>query len=64
MVQPVPVQPVPGAASANAWGSQSLPGAASACLGQPMPASRQQAAALCLREKGGMAAGTWFAEKS
>ena len=42
--QPVPAQPVPGAASA--WGSQSLPGAASACLGQPMPASRQQGAPL------------------
>ena len=46
MVQPVPVQPVPGAASANAWGSQRLPGAATTCLGQPMPASRQQAAPL------------------
>ena len=42
--QPVPAQPVLGAASA--WGSQSLPGAASACLGQPMPASRQQGAPL------------------
>ena len=46
VVQPVPVQPVPGAASANAWGSQSLPAAATTCLGQPMPASRQQAAPL------------------
>ena len=45
-MQPVPVQPVTGAASANAWGSQRLPTAASTCLGQPMPASRQQAAPL------------------
>ena len=46
LAQPVPAQPVPGAASASACGSQSLRGAASACLGQPMPASRQQGAPL------------------